>query len=284
MPEVLLEIRTPLMRGPAVHRLQEMGKELGHDFGPIDGVFGARTEAGVRDAQRALELPATGICDDATWHAMEEKLSAVAPTPPPAPTGSRIIDRRTAHSNNAGRDTRSWSAIRGVTLHQTGVRMSSSPKRWDTVHAHVGITEDGHVILINDPTILMPHANALNGFTIGIEICGNFRGIEDKPGTHWKGGGGATSLSDAQKAALEELYAWLAGEFRKHDATWKVVHAHRQASGTREADPGSKVWREVAMPWMLRLGATDGGPEFKLGTGRTIPKQWNPAYTDNYWS
>jgi hypothetical protein len=287
MAHVLLELQSPLMRGPAVRRLQEIGTALGFEFGKIDGVFGERTEQGVRAAQTALGLAATGVCDEATWRSMETRfLEATAPAAPvgPAPSGSRIVDRREAHANAKGWPKRPWSRIEGVTLHQTGVRLSSAPERWDTVHAHVGITDDGHVILINDPTVVAPHGNGLNGFTIGIEICGNFRGIEERPGTHWKGGGEATSLSDAQKAALEELYAWLLAEFAKNGASWTRVHAHRQASGTREADPGSKVWKEVAMPWMLRLGATDGGPKYKVGKGRTIPRQWNPDYTDNYWA
>jgi hypothetical protein len=282
MAHLLLELETPLQRGPAVRRLQEAGTALGYDLGKIDGVFGEATERGVRAAQAGLGLAVTGICDEATWHALEARLAAGAPALPPA--GSRIVDRRAAHGNGAGWPRRPWSRIEGVTLHQTGVRLASAPKRWDTVHAHAGITEDGTAILINDPSIVVPHGNGLNGFTIGIEISGNFRGIEEKPGTHWKGGGEATSLADAQKAALEELYAWLTAEFERHGAAWRFVHAHRQASGTREADPGSKVWREIALPWMQRLGATDGGPEFRLGHGRTIPRQWNPAYPDNYWS
>jgi len=288
MAHVLLELETPLMRGPAVRRLQETGVALGFDFGRVDGVFGENTERGVRAAQTALGLVDTGICDEATWRALETRLAestAPAASAGPAPTlGSRIVDRRAAHEGAKGWPKRAWSSIRGVTLHQTGVRLSNAPLRWDTVHAHAGITEDGTAILVNDPTVVAPHGNGLNGSTIGIEICGNFRGIEEKPGTHWRGGGEATSLSDAQKAALEELFAWLAGEFERHGATWRTVHAHRQASASREADPGSKVWHEIAMPWMQRLGATDGGPKFKVGKGRTIPKQWNPDYTDNYWS
>jgi peptidoglycan hydrolase-like protein with peptidoglycan-binding domain len=288
MADVLLELETPMMRGPAVRRLQEAGTALGFDFGKIDGVFGERTEAGVRAAQAALGLAKTGSCDEATWRALEAKLAGraapAAPTDPVPSKGSRIVDRRDAHKNAKGWPRRSWSRIEGVTLHQTGVRLSNAPARWDTVHAHVGITGDGKVILINDPTVVAPHGNGLNGFTIGIEICGNFRGIEEKPGTHWKGGGEATTLSAAQKAALEELFGWLEGEFAGHGATWRMVHAHRQASAAREADPGSKVWKEIAMPWMARLGATDGGPKFKIGKGRTIPRQWNPDYPDNYWS
>ena len=40
---------------PAVRDLQEALKALGHDPGPVDGIFGAKTESAVKKFQQARE-------------------------------------------------------------------------------------------------------------------------------------------------------------------------------------------------------------------------------------
>jgi peptidoglycan hydrolase-like protein with peptidoglycan-binding domain len=44
----------------AVQDLQEALKALGHDPGPVDGVFGAQTESAVKAFQQAREIPIMG--------------------------------------------------------------------------------------------------------------------------------------------------------------------------------------------------------------------------------
>jgi peptidoglycan hydrolase-like protein with peptidoglycan-binding domain len=46
---------------PAVRDLQEALKALGHDPGPVDGVFGATTEAAVKAFQQAKGIAVDGI-------------------------------------------------------------------------------------------------------------------------------------------------------------------------------------------------------------------------------
>lgn len=46
--------------GSAVRRLQEDLRALGHDPGPVDGMFGVQTEAAVRAFQKAHDLPLDG--------------------------------------------------------------------------------------------------------------------------------------------------------------------------------------------------------------------------------
>jgi murein L,D-transpeptidase YcbB/YkuD len=57
---------------PAVRDLQAALKALGHDPGPIDGVFGTTTEAAVKAFQQAKGLTADGIVGKVTWINIDE--------------------------------------------------------------------------------------------------------------------------------------------------------------------------------------------------------------------
>src|SRR3954467_13971466 len=58
------------MRGDDVINLQDRLHELGYDAGPVDGVFGPETEAGLRAFQRDYGLTADGTCGPATLRAL----------------------------------------------------------------------------------------------------------------------------------------------------------------------------------------------------------------------
>jgi peptidoglycan hydrolase-like protein with peptidoglycan-binding domain len=57
---------------PAVRDLQVALKVLSHDPGPIDGVFGATTEAAVKAFQQEREIAADGIVGRVTWINIDE--------------------------------------------------------------------------------------------------------------------------------------------------------------------------------------------------------------------
>jgi peptidoglycan hydrolase-like protein with peptidoglycan-binding domain len=57
---------------PAVRDLQEALKALGYKPGPIDGVFGATTEAAVKAFQQAKGITADGIVGKVTWINIDE--------------------------------------------------------------------------------------------------------------------------------------------------------------------------------------------------------------------
>jgi peptidoglycan hydrolase-like protein with peptidoglycan-binding domain len=57
---------------PAVRDLQESLKALGHDPGPVDGVFGATTEAAVKAFQQAKGIAVDGIVGRVTWINIDE--------------------------------------------------------------------------------------------------------------------------------------------------------------------------------------------------------------------
>src|SRR5713226_9711144 len=57
---------------PAVCHLQQALKTLGHDPGPIDGVFGAKTESAVKAFQQTREITVDGIVGRVTWINIDE--------------------------------------------------------------------------------------------------------------------------------------------------------------------------------------------------------------------
>lgn len=57
---------------PAVRDLQEALKALGYSPGPIDGVFGATTEAAVKAFQQARGITADGNVGKVTWINIDE--------------------------------------------------------------------------------------------------------------------------------------------------------------------------------------------------------------------
>lgn len=57
-------------RGSDVEFLQQTLEEFGYDPGPIDGIFGSRTERAVKDFQTAKRLLVDGIVGKQTWGAL----------------------------------------------------------------------------------------------------------------------------------------------------------------------------------------------------------------------
>lgn len=58
--------------GPDVRDLQQALDALGHDPGPIDGIFGARTTSAVKAFQQAREITVDGIVGRVTWINIDE--------------------------------------------------------------------------------------------------------------------------------------------------------------------------------------------------------------------
>jgi len=278
-----LRLTTPHMHGPVVKRLQEFGDLLGFDYGENDGIFGPETHAMVIDLQFYLDLKVDGICGPKTWNAIlkyidieHEESNAIISNP-------KIYDRRGLHDNPRlyGR-MRRWSSITGITLHQTGCQMPTSAHGWDRLNAHIGITRDGKVILANDPTLMIWHAQHLSLSTIGIEIAGNYAGIDGDYNTVWRGGGGPDTLNSAMLIALDLVFNWLIDNFKINNKKIQAIYAHRQSARSRIGDPGSEIWQKIAIPWIKRLGISRQN-SMRFGTGRRIPKDWDVASPYRYY-
>jgi len=261
--------------GPAVRRLQEILECLGFDAGPVDGVFGPSTRRLVEEIQQIEGLSQDGIVGTHTWKRLlariEESRSMFK------------VDGNGLHDITGLHDPpklfgwlRNWDMITGVTLHQTGCEMPQRPMGWGRVNAHYGITQEGLPILINDPRDMLWHAQGLSKTTIGIEIEGNYRGLEANPRTLWEPGGGPHNLNELMMDAAEIIFEDISRQFEAAGQRWGRVYGHRQASHNRRADPGQEIWRRIGLDWSHRLNASHHTPKLQFGKGRPIPKAWDP--------
>ena len=280
----VLKLTEPMMHGPAVKRLQEMGDLIGCDTGPNDGIFGHDTRRAVAMIQAKLGLVRDGVCGPVTWGKLLEAVDEMSYRTKKEYAG-KVYDIRGEHPRPKlyGRK-RNWSEINGVVLHQTGCQMPESPMGWRRLNAHIGATNGGKTVIVNDYTDMIWHAHGLSTSRIGIEFEGNHPGVTGDLKTLWKGGGGPDSLNSQMRLAADRIYEILYWEFRMHGQKWSSIVAHRQGSASRRADPGSEIWQSVAMVWAKRLGLEnyDGGPEWRKPKGLVIPVQWNPDYPGRY--
>ena len=278
----MIKLTKPFMRAPAVTRLQELLDGLGSQFdtGYNDGIYGPLSELGVKRFQTFAGILVDGVVGPITWAAVLKATDDLRDDG--IVDEGIIIDRRGMHKK-----PRLWGRFRGpgevlgITLHQTGCEMPSKPSGWDRLNAHIGITQEGKAILVNDFESMIWHAQKLSHRTIGIEIEGNYYGAIGREWSLWEPGGGPHHLNDEMLIALEALYVYLRKWFTKH-SEWKHIHAHRQSYKDRTSDPGEEIWKAVGLPWIKRSRASDGGERFYLGKGYPIPHQWNVAYNNAF--
>lgn len=275
-----IRLQRPRTHGPAVKRVQELLLDCGHEL-DVDGVYGPATSIAVIQFQRDNNLLSDGICGPKTLGVLLDG----ADGPVECDTYQPIIDIRDTHNRpRLYARQRTWDEISGVTLHQTGCGMPRNPLRWGRLNAHIGLTQEGQVIIVNDPTAMIWHAQGLSKSTIGIEIEGNYPGLCGRKNTLWRGGGGPHGLNSDMLTAAGYLFEWLQNAFSEHNENWDFIHAHRQSANSRIADPGQEIWKKIAIPWIQETGATDGGEHFRLGGGRTVPREWDSYRKQRYWS
>lgn len=274
----------PMMHGSGVRRLQELGDQLGFDYGPNDGIFGEDTQRVVIDLQKKYGLVVDGICGPKTWKAILNTIDTLFPVQPNTTDGI-LYDIVNAHRlPKLYARKRSASEVDGVTLHQTGCNMPSNPFGWGRLNAHLSGTQEGKVIVVNDFLDFIYHAQGLSRTTIGIEFEGNFHGVEGVEKTLWKGGGPAAFLNEKMLKGADIMFDLLVETFKGWGREWKYIYGHRQSSNTRRGDPGSEIWQKIAMVWAdrLSLDECEGGMYFKKGSGRPIPQLWDHNCISKY--
>jgi hypothetical protein len=182
---------------------------------------------------------------------------------------------------------RAWSECTALVLHQTACHLGERPARWRTVGAHIGVTRGGQILYIHDFTRKVVSANGFNNRGISIECDGLYEGVAGDPSTLWddpstphreQGQTPTPELIEAARAAVR----WACAVVSANGGTVSRLVAHRQSSANRRNDPGSALWQAVAMPMMEELGLSDGGPGFRIGGGREIPREWDPSRTGKY--
>ena len=107
-----LYLRSPAFRGDDVRELQRMLNALGFDAGKEDGIFGPRTDRGVREFQRNVASRVDGIVGLDTVHAISRYR-------PPVDAPSRAV-------------VREGEAARGPGLALSGSIIAIDPHRIDT--------------------------------------------------------------------------------------------------------------------------------------------------------
>ncbi len=275
--------------GDAVVVLQKALLELGEvlpRYG-ADGILGDETLGAVRSllarhGRANADDPSADVVDDAELAliaSLQDALHVV-----PALAG--LVDRRRFASKTKDRGARAWSDIKGWCLHQTACLLSHSQDlaRCDDIGAHWVVYPDGRKLHLHDPNRIIIHGNGWNNATVGIEIDGLFAGVEGDPKTVWDDPSTAKhepagTVTPQQIEAVKAIIRAELQEIRSHGGAPTLLVAHRQSSASRRHDPGSKVWKEIALPLMTELGLDDGGPGYKLGQGAPIPAEWDARRT-----
>lgn len=289
-------------RGAEVERLQRNLIKLGYKL-PRFGADGDLGEETLRAASLFARDRGTVEEPDALTSISERLVAAIEAaaaehrdeTLPPA-----FVDLRDEHDHSNPAiliGTRPWTGVTGITLHQTAVFMTETAKRWKTTHAHLGVMRDGRVFLLTPLNIAIVHGHGFNRGDVGIEINGQFEGIEEDPSTFWRPDPPASQ--SPQKPTPQQLDAvraevrWICDEVTRNGGAVRFIHAHRQSFSERIADPGSRVWQHVGLWAQSELGLSDGGIDprtgrvvasgrtYKVGSGRPIPQAWDPRYEGN---
>lgn len=176
---------------------------------------------------------------------------------------------------------RGLTDVTAIVLHQTACHLGTRIPRWHSLHAHIGVTREGVVIVVNPFEVKCYHANYFNSYSVGVEIDGNFAGIEDASWSVWKGGGKRSKLPDVQIAGARNACQWICDVVKAGGGGVKHIFAHRQTSPTRRGDPGELIWQSVGIWSQVKLGLRND-PLYTRGRGLPIPKQWDPKSPEKY--
>jgi N-acetylmuramoyl-L-alanine amidase len=90
---ILLHHASHPMAGDDVAQLQHRLMQMGFDSGRVDGIFGTRTEAALREFQRNVGLPPDGTCGPATFKALDRLARTVVGGRPHALRAEHDLER-----------------------------------------------------------------------------------------------------------------------------------------------------------------------------------------------
>ena len=171
---MLLKLNKPYIKDPAVKRVQEMLRALGHNIA-VDGFYGPATESAVASFQAHSRRSPTGCVSDGDFKALEAAVNCSVDNPRLV-DAPKIVDISNNHTHpslyNSYKSPRPWSSINGVTLHQTAISLAETEKRWYTLCAHIGVLKNGTIYVVNNPQDFIWHAQRLS-----MEISQEWKGI-----------------------------------------------------------------------------------------------------------
>ena len=182
-------------------------------------------------------------------------------------SSSKIIDR-TAFSPKSKRiRDRDLSSVYALVLHAMGFNRGNDPNKYNRVTAHFIILRDGKIYQLHPLKSYLYSSNGFNRGSVAVEFAGNFKSTRNrcyKPDRF-----GCHDLTTAQINAGRNLVKYLIGKIG-------LTHilAHRQSSGSRSNDPGPEIWKNIGQWAVNNYKLDDGGPNFKIDSGRSIPDDW----------
>lgn len=274
-------------KGPGIKAIQQdlilLGYELprwGADSDLGDETLGAALEF-LEDRQ--LIDPATVELNELNDAMVKEIADAAALKRKGPARPASLVDCTGQHVGSKRKGPRDWKKITSIVLHQTDCVLGERPARWFSVPVQVGVTRGGQILLLNPIHQLMYHANALNRDSVGIEMDGHYEGIEGDIKTYNDYGTGRKPLTPTHELIESTRLAidWICDEVKANGGLITEIWAHRQGSNTRQRDPGSRIWKDVAL-WAENQNLLNTNPFFVRGKGQPIPNAWDPRSHEKY--
>jgi hypothetical protein len=198
-------------------------------------------------------------------------------------------DRRKARLRGGEPVLRDPRDVTGVVLHQTAVEYGLSARQIraaggdeDLALARRGLDVACHAIAFRRGIYVathplrnyVNHGNGYNASTLGLEVEGNYAGLESDPArTTWRGE--PTELTAQTIETARAALRWLVEAGWAEGMPLRRIYAHRQSSATRRSDPGEALWKAL-VPWAEETLGLEAVPGDARGDGRPIPRQWDP--------
>lgn len=185
--------------------------------------------------------------------------------------------------------------IDSVVIHQTGIEFGITERQVDraggdsdlalarrakNIPAHA-VSFDGFYVKNYPLSYYGYHAGHLNRKSLGLEIDGLYPGVANDPNTVW-GNKTPTMFTKERMDAARAALRYLVEDGKTAGMDIKYIYAHRQSSSTRRSDPGEEIWRKVVLEYAVPVLGLTTRPDFTVGTGRAIPKEWDSDGTDKY--
>lgn len=163
---------------------------------------------------------------------------------------------------------------RGEVLAQVATQLALHERFWKVPYHYLGLL-NGDLLYNNPISRYTYHGNGGNGPLIGVAMEGHFPGIESIRKT--KHDGFDSHVIATARAAVRLAVT----KSREEGAPVERIYGHRQYSSGRTGDPGEGLWREVVLPMAKELDL-EVRLDFKHGSGKKIPRDWDPRGLVDY--
>lgn len=239
---------------------------------PSDGIAGPDTKralldatgGGARDAA-ASTAKSTDSTDTLEPAADSELFEFDAESSPSS--NLNIVDRTAYTPKDKRKKVRKIDEVYALVLHQSGFSRGNDTTRYDKVTGHFAILPNGTILQLHPLTAYLYASNGFNKGSVAVEFIGNFPSTN---GRCYK-----PERFGCHQVTAEQIQAGR-GLVQHLMKTIGLTHvlAHRQSSGSRGNDPGPDIWYRVGQWAVNQHGLKDGGPGFKVQSGKAIPDSW----------